>query len=238
MIVALCVLATLLQAAHGAPADKVDCTKVDEVLDDLGGAQGMTTLNDKYKIPTNAEEQVKRCAEMSDAIKTLRKYNNQCFTSLTQQVLSATLRTRSEFNDLRCKDQSSAEFKAGVEAAKCAATEANENIKVAETKIIVGFETLYDANISDDKLRVRRACCAVLDAKKFFLAATKDKCSKHEKIYADYVDSYTEEAMGLICPAVDKLECDKLETIKTEGVKPKTKSFMTPMVKLVKTLDH
>lgn len=198
----------------------------------------MSTLNDKYKIPTNNEEQLKRCTEMADAIKTLRKYNNQCFTSLTQQVLSATLRTRSEFNNVHCKDPTNTDFKEGVEAAKCAAEQALEKIKVAEKKIIVSFQVLHEATISDDKLRVRRACCSVLDAKKFFLAATSEKCAKHEKVYANYVNSYTEEAMGLICPAADKLECDKLEVVKTEGVEPKSKFFLTPMVKLVKTLDH
>lgn len=237
-LIVLCLVGALSQAVHGAPADKVDCTKVDEVFDDLGGAQGMTSLNDKYKIPTNADDQLKRCAEMTDALKTLRKYNKECYTSLTQQVLSAMLRTRTEFNDLRCKDKTSTDFTEGVEAAKCAAEQALDGVKMAEKKIIVSFQTLHEASISDDKLRVRRACCSVIDAKKFFLAATKEKCAKHEKVYAAYVDSYTEEAMGLICPSSDKLECDKLEAIKTDGVEPKTKFFLTPMVKLVKTLDH
>jgi hypothetical protein len=221
-----------------APTDKVDCSKIDEVLDDLGGAQGLTSLNDKYKIPMSADEQAKRCAEMTDAIKTLRKYNNQCYTALTQQVLSAILRTRSEFNDKYCKDQTSDAFKQGLDAGKCAAEQALDKVKEAEKKIIVSFQTLHEANISDDKVRVRRACCAVPEAKKHFLAATKDKCSAHEKLYSEYVDSYTEEAMGLICPSSDKLECDKLEAIKTDGVEPKTKFFLTPMVKLIKTLDH
>lgn len=216
----------------------MDCSKVEEVLDELGGAQGITSLNDKYKIQTNTEEQVKRCAEQADAIKTLRKYNNQCYTSLTQQVLSAVLRTRNEFNVLRCKDTASPEFKDSLAAAKCAAEQAVDKIKLAENKTIVAFQVLHEATIADDKLRVRRTCCAVLDAKKFFLEATKEKCSAHEKVYSDYVDSYTDEAMGLICPAADKLDCDKLEAIKTEGVEPKTKFFLTPMVKLVKTLDH
>lgn len=238
LILVLCLAGAFAQAVLAAPADKVDCSKIEEVLDDLGGAQGMTSLNDKYKIPTTVEEQVKRCAEMTDAIKTLRKYNNQCYTSLTQQVLSAILRTRSEFNDLRCKDQSTDAFKDSLAGAKCAATDALEKIKEAENKIIVSFQTVHEASISDDKLRVRRACCAVMDAKKYFLTATKEKCAKHEKIYSDYVDSYTEEAMGLICPSSDKLDCDKLEAIKTDGVQPKTKFFLTPMVKLIKTLDH
>lgn len=175
---------------------------------------------------------------MADAIKTLRKYNNQCYTSLTQQVLSAILRTRSEFNDLHCKDPASAEFKESLEAAKCAAEQAIDSVRDAEKKTIVSFQVLHEANISDDKLRVRRACCAVLESKKSFLAATKDKCSKYEKTYSNYVDSYTDEAMGLICPADEKLECEKLEAIKTDGVAPKSKFFLTPMVKLVKTLDH
>lgn len=224
--------------AYAAPSDKVDCTKLDEVMDDLGSAQGMTSLNDKYPIASTPEIQVKRCQEMSEAIKMLRKYNKECFSSLTQQVLSAILRTRAQFNELRCADPTSTDFKVANEAGKCAAEEAIESIKKAEKNIILTFQTLHEATIPDDKLRVRRACCAVIDAKKFFLDATKEKCAKHEKVYSDYVESYTNEAMGLICPDAEKLDCGKLEAIKIEGVTPKSKFFLTPMIKLIKTLDH
>lgn len=221
-----------------APSDRLDCSKVEEVLDELGGAQGISAMNDKYKIATNSEDQVKRCAEMTEAIKTLRKYNNQCYTSLTQQILSAILRTRTQFNDMSCKDPASSEFKNSLEAAKCASEKSINEIREAEKKTIVAFQVLHGAAITDDKLSVRRACCAVLESKKLFIGATKEKCAKYEKNYSDYVDSYTDEAMGLICPVSDKLECDKLETIKSDGVVPNFKFFLTPMVKLVKTLDH
>lgn len=216
----------------------MDCSKIDEVLDDLGGAQGMSSMNEKYPIATTAEQQTKRCGEMSEAIKTLRKYNKECYSSLTQQVLSAILRTRSQFNEARCTDPTSADFISGTEASKCAVDEALANVKEAEKKTILSFQVLHEASIPDDKLRVRRTCCAVLEAKKFFLDATREKCAKHEKVYADYVDSYTSEAMGLICPDAEKLDCAKLETIKIDGVTPKSKFFLTPMVKLIKTLDH
>ena len=216
----------------------MDCTKVDEVLDDLGAAQGLSTLNDKYKLPTTSEEQVKRCQEMSEALKTLRKYNKECFSSLTQQVLSAILRTRGQSNEAHCKDSSSAEFKEALEASQCVSSNALESVREAEKAIVLSLQVLHEANIPDDKLRVRLACCAVLDAKKIFINATKDKCSKYEKAYGDYVDSFTSESMGLICPETDKLECSKLEPIKSAGATPKTRFFLVPMVKLVKTIDH
>lgn len=237
VLVALALVA-VAQCARAAPSDaKVDCSKLDEVLDELGGAQGITSLNDKYKIATNAEEFTKRCTEMQDAIKTLRKYNKECVTSLTQQVLSAILRTRSQMNELSCKPDS-AEFKEAVAGSKCIQENSLEAVKAAERKTILGSQVLYDADIKDEKERVRRACCAVLDSKTFFLEATKDKCSKHSKLYSDYVESYTSEAMGLICPDADKLECNKLSALKTEGVALKSKFFLSPMIKLVKTLDH
>lgn len=216
----------------------MDCSKIDEVLDDLGAAQGITSLNDKYKIVTTVEEQTKRCADMVEAIKTLRKYNKECFSSLTQQVFSAMLRTRSQFNEARCKDPQSVEFKEALEAAKCAAEKAIDSVRAAEKKTIVSFQVLHEANIADDKLRLRRACCGVLDSRKVFIDATKEKCAAHEKVYADYVDSYTNEAMGLICPEPEKLDCAKLEPIKVEGVAHKSQFFLTPMVKVVKLLDH
>lgn len=224
--------------AYAAPSDKIDCSKIEEVLDDMGGAQGVTTLNDKYKIATNQEEYNKRCSEMSEAIKTLRKYNKECYSSLTQQVFSAMLRTRNEFNEKRCKDPSSDSYKEGLEALKCIATEVMEPVREAEKKIIVHMQVLFDANIADEKLRLRRACCNVIESRKIFVEATKPKCAKSEAVYGDYVDSYTSEAMSLICPATDTLDCGKLEALKTESVEPKSKSYLNPILKLVKTLDH
>ena len=197
----------------------------------------MTTLNDKYKLSTSPEEYQKRCAEMGEAIKTLRKYNKECFSSLTQQVLSAILRTRAQFNELYCKD-SAPEYKLGLEAAKCTAEQAFEKAKDAEKKIVVMFQSIVDANIPEDKMRTRRACCSVIEAKRLFLEGIKEKCSKYEKTFSEYEDSYTSEAMGLICVEPEKLDCKSLEALKTEGVEPKTKFFLAPMVKLIKTLDH
>lgn len=208
------------------------------MLDDLGGAQGLTTLNDKYKPQTTPEEHAKRCTEMTEAIKMLRKYNKECYSSLTQQVLSALLRTRSQMTETRCKDPNSAEFKESVEASKCIAEQALSIAQTAEKRVILTLQALYDANIPDDKLRTRHACCAINNSKKAFLGAIKTKCAMHEKLYAEYFDSYTSEAMGLICPEADKLECNTLEPIKIDGLALKSKFFLNPMIKLVKTLDH
>lgn len=237
-ILALALVCVSVQLALAAPSDKIDCSKIDEVLDDLGGAQGLTLLNDKYPLATTLDLHTKRCGEMSEAIKTLRKYNKECYSSLTQQVFSAMLRTRNEFTDKRCKDPASDSYKQGFEALKCIATEAIEPTREAEKKIILGMQVLYDANIADEKLRIRRACCNVIDAKKIFVDASKSKCAKHEPVYGDYVDSYTQEAMGLICPATETLDCAKLEALKLDGVEPKYKSYLNPILKLVKTLDH
>lgn len=174
---------------------------------------------------------------MSEAIKTLRKYNKECYTSLTQQVLSAVLRTRSQMNENNCKPDTP-EAKFALDGIKCINDQIKDKVADAEKRITLGFQVLHEANIPDDKLRVRRACCGVQDAKKLFLDSTKEKCDKYEKLYTDYVESFTSEAMGLICPEQEKLDCSKLEPIKTDGVQAKSKIFLTPMVKLVKTLDH
>lgn len=210
---------------------------MEEVIDDLGAAQGLSVLNDKYKLFTNEAEFTKRCEVMADAIKTLRKYNKECYSSLTQQVFSAMLRTRSQMNEGRCK-AGTPEAKETIDSTKCLVDNALEAVKDAETKTILNSQVLFDANIPDDKLRTRRACCAVIASKTLFLDATKAKCSAYTKVYSEYVDSYTSEAMGLICPEADKLECDKLEVLKTDGVAPKNKSFLNPMLRLVKSLDH
>lgn len=228
----LCVAGHLVLAA---PSDKVDCSKIDEVLDDLGAAQGMTVMNDKYKLATNQDELTKRCQEMSDAIKQLKKYNKECYSSLTQQVFSAILRTRSQMNEDVCKSERAAEALA---ASKCIAENAFDKVKEAEKAIILMSQVVLDSNIADEKLRLRRSCCAVHAGKIKFMEAIKDKCQKHDKIYNEYVDSYTSEAMGLICPDTEKLECDKLEVLKLDGVQPKSTFFLNPLLKLVKTLDH
>lgn len=226
-----------MPAAYSAPADNVDCSKVDEVIEDLGGAQGITVLNPKYKLAGGVEEYTKRCKDAAEALKTLRKYNKECFSSLTQQVLSAILRTRAAFNEQKCA-VGTPEFAEANEAIRCMAENSLDKAIVAEKKAVAGSEVLLEANISDEKLRLRHSCCQVIATRKMFLDVTKEKCSKYEKVYSDYADSYTSEAMSLICPEADKLECDKLEGLKIDGVEPKNKFFMTPMLKVVKTLDH
>lgn len=174
---------------------------------------------------------------MSQAIKTLRRYNKDCYSSLTQQVFSAILGSRAKMNEQYCKPDSE-ESKKAIEANKCISEEALSATQEAEKKTILASQVLLDKNIPDDKLRMRASCCGVIASKSYFIEATKAKCAKHEKVYTDYVDSYTSEAMGLICPEADKLECDKLEPLKLEGVQTKTKFFLGPMLKLVKSLDH
>lgn len=227
------VVATVVLAAPSS--DKVDCSKIEEVLDDLGAAQGISVLNDKYKLASNQEELTKRCSEMTDALKQLKKYNKECYSSLTQQVFSAILRTRSQFNEDTCKPEKSAE---ALGSLKCIQEHAHDKVKEAEKTIVLMSQVVLDSNIADEKLRLRRACCAVQESKAKFMKAMEEKCSSHNQIYSGYVDSYTSEAMGLICPDADKLECDKLEALKIEGVQPKSTFFLNPLLKLVKTLDH
>lgn len=203
----------------------------------MGAAQGFSALSEKYKLATNKEDFQKRCEEMSQAIKMLRKYNKDCFSSLTQQVFSAILSSRAKMNELYCKPNSE-ESKKAIEGNKCISEEALKPVQDAETKTIISSQVLLDKNIPDDKLRMRAACCGVATSKNYFMEATKSKCAKHEAVYSDYVDSYTSEAMGLICPELEKLECDKLEPLKLEGVQPRNKFFLNPMLKLIKSLDH
>lgn len=211
---------------------------MDEALDEFGLAQAITTMNGKEKTLTKDEDFSKKCGEMNDAIKTLRRYNKECNSALTQQVFSAILRTRSQMIEKYCSKPSSQESKDLVVAINCVANDAFDEVTAAEKKTVVTMEALFDKNIQDEKLRVRGACCNVLSSKNNFIDATKAKCDKHKKFYDEYYESYTSEAMGLICPEADKLDCDKLETIKTDGLKPKAKFFIAPSLHLVKTLDH
>lgn len=238
MFKSVIIFACLLAAtARAAPTDEPDCSKLDEVLDEFGGAQGITTLNPRFKLVTNREEFDKRCVEMADAIKTLRKYNKKCFSGTTQQVFSAILRTRNDMNEANCKGTEQ-QVQLIIDAVRCVRESALEQVQAAEKKSILLSQVLYDMNIPDDKLRLRRSCCSVLEGKEVFLGAAKDKCSKYGKIYEEYVDSYSKEAMGIVCPPAEKLECSKLEPLKIEGVENKSKFFLSPMLKLIKTLDH
>lgn len=227
----------MVLAAEVADKNLMDCSKLNEVIDDLGSAQGLTVLNDKYPLASTAGEFSKRCEEMSSAIKTLKKYNRDCFSSLTQQVFSAILRTRAAMNEIHCKADS-AESKEALASMKCLKENALEGVKEAEKKTILFSQVVHDSNISDEKLRLRYACCGVISGKQSFMGALNEKCSKYQKIYSDYVDSYTSEAMSLICPDAAKLDCAKLDPPKIENVTPASKFFLTPMLKLVKSLDH
>lgn len=192
-------------------------------------------MSDKYKLATTGDELAKRCTEMENAIKQLKRYNHFCFTSLTQQVFSAILRSRQAFNELQCKEPKSNEE--AIKAQKCLVDNAMSQVQEAERKMIVNSQVILDSNIADNKLRMRRTCCSVIQGKKLFMDATKEKCSAHEKLYSDYVDSYTSEAFSLTCEAPEKLECDKLEALKVEGVQGRYKFFLNPVLMLAKTLD-
>lgn len=221
-----------------APSDTpVDCSKLDEIIDDKGSAQSMTTLNDKYKLTTNLDDYMKKCKEIDESIKLLKEYNSKCHTSLTKQVFSAILRTRAELQTRRCAKDSQ-ETKEASDAIACIQENAFDRVKEAEKKSILLSQVLHDANIADEKLRLRSACCGVIASKDIFMEATKEKCSKYEKAYEDYVNSYMSEAMGLICPKAEELDCGKLEKLKIDGVELKSKFFLTPMLKVVKTLDN
>lgn len=179
----------------------------------------------------------KRCTDQKAAIQTLKKYNKECYTALTEQVFGTILRTRSAMADVYCAVDSK-EFNEGIAASKCIVDNVLDAVKEAERKMIVQAQVIIDSNIPDEKLRMRRACCAVLGAKGLVLGAIKPKCSAHEKALTDYIDSYTSEAFSLICQEPDKLECGKLEPLKTEGVTPRYQFFLNPTIELVKTLDH
>lgn len=178
-----------------------------------------------------------KCKEIDANIRTLKEYNSKCHTSLTKQVFSAILKTRTEMQSKRCAADAP-ETKEASDAVKCLKENAFDKTKNAERKTILNSQILLDMNETDDKLRLKRACCGVIESRADFMDATKEKCPQHEKLYAEYVDSYMAEAMGLICPDAKDLECGKLEPLKMDGVEPKTKFFLSPMLKIVKSLDH
>lgn len=225
-----------------APLEKPDCSQFEKVLDDLGAAQAITVISDKHPLPKSLEETEKKCALSLESIRKLRMYNKECNKALTQQVFSAILRTRNQLVEDKCKDPKSAEFNAMFESIRCIHENATDAVKQAETKTVLMSQVLVEADVKDEQERIKRACCDVLASKKHFMAAIKDKCGKYEKVYSDYVDSYTSESLALICSDAEKMEkdgeCETLTPLKLDGVSLKYVSFLNPMLKIVKTLDH
>lgn len=219
-----------------APTESVDCSKLDEVVDDLSAAQAWSFANDKYKIPTSAEGFAKSCLQSSDALKTLRKYNKQCNSALTQQVFSAVLRTRTKMMESVCKADTP-ENHAAVEASKCASKN-GQIFKEIETKLIADLYAVLESTISDDKERLYRACCLVNGSERKFLDVGKEKCREQQKVFADYMDSYTAEAMALVCPQGKELDCDKYAPLKSDPSTKRSLFYLLPLMKLVKSLDH
>ena len=102
-----------------APADDVDCSKIEEVFEDQGAASGVTYTNNKYVRATTREALDKRCPEMYNAVKTIKRYNQKCHTGLTQQVFSSGLKSKLEYVDKFCKDTGSEYVTKALDAFKC-----------------------------------------------------------------------------------------------------------------------
>lgn len=174
-------------------------------------------------------------------MKKLKIYNTKCNKALTQQVFKSVIDTRIALVEESCVPNSE-KFNAVLESVKCIKTKAIEEVKLAEAKMILESQALLELKNIDDKERVKRACCNVLDGKKRFMNAIKDKCNEHATQYSNYVDSYTSESLGLICPDAEKMEkdgeCAKLTAINTDSITRKYDSFLSPMMKVIKTLDH
>lgn len=104
---------------YAAPADEVDCSKIEDIFEEQGLASATSFSSDKYSRFTTKEEADKRCPEMTDGVKTMRRYNSKCHSGLTQQVFSATFKTRQEYIDKICKDTSGDYAKSSYESLKC-----------------------------------------------------------------------------------------------------------------------
>lgn len=237
LLVALSVLCALLNVVELAPVDDVDCTKLDEVLDDLGASQARTMTNDKYKVEKSSEGLVKYCDRAKDAVKTLKKYNKQCISNLTQQVVSAILRTRTQNIESICKPDS-AEFKEIVEANNCTVDNADLANGI-ELKFLRDLWALIDADFKDTKEFLHRTCCLINEQQTKLVGVAKEKCPQYVKSFTEYVESYSSEAMGLVCPEAKSLECNKYEPLKTdESAKLKSSFYLLPIVKAVNKLDQ
>lgn len=173
----------------------------------------------------------------------MRQLNAKCNKALTQQVLKAVIDTRSSLVAEICNDAPSGDkFSQTFESAKCIKDNAFESMRAAESQVVLNTQALLDANIADEKEKLKRVCCNVLAAKKLFLDASAATCGQFRAQYAEYVDSYSSESLGLICADIDKLaeagECAKLGALSTSNAKLRSVSFLVPMLKLVRTLEH
>lgn len=219
---------------HLAPSDNVDCSKLDQVLDEQLLAQSITFRKDKFEFITSPETMLKYCNRANEAIKTLRRYNRECHKNLTQQIVGSMLKTRGQYVERVCKPDSD-DFKKEVEGLTCAF-----NIPTSledEQKVMRQMQAVVDANIEDDKLRARRTCCTILDCQKTSLSTYREKCPSTVESFASYLDSYTSESMSFVCQDGKNLECDKLEPLKVGSGEPKL-HYLTNVVNLIRTLDH
>lgn len=202
-------------------------------LDRLEAAQGISVLNDNYKIALNPEDQVKRCAEMKSAINKLIVFNQRCFEGTTQAVFGALFKTRSEYINLHCKDPASSEFKEYLEAFKCIAEKSFDEVREAEKKTIESFADVLFSEGDDITDNLQHACCRVSEAKRVFVGATKEKCDEYKEAYSNYMDSYTNKSIPMLCP--DELECDKLQALDVDRsvVRPQFKSLLMVVYRLL-----
>ncbi|KAG9510442.1 Deubiquitinase OTUD6B, partial [Fragariocoptes setiger] len=228
----IAILGMVSLAHSAATVADVDCSKLEHAFDDLGAAQGWSFMNKEHLPAREAGEFKAKCKSSDEAIKTLKLYNVKCHKSLTKQVIKAILDTRDAMMQEYCNDD--AKSKAALASINCLYDKALEKVKAAESRAIVSPQVLFDSKIDDEKERLKRACCDVLENKQHFLNATNDGCSEHKSIYEAYIDSYTSSSMSLICPEnlLKGQECGSLKPLATEGVKPKYSFFLNPLIKI------
>lgn len=236
LLIGLACIGAYVEQVQMASVNDVDCTKYEQVLEESGPAQAWSFMSDKYKIPTNADEFSKSCEVAFDALKIMKKYNKECAANLTKQFMGAILNTRTKYLDSCCV-RDSPDNKANIATSKCA-HDHSEPFKKLEEKYIRKLNGIYDANLADSKDRIRHTCCATEQIKKDFLAAAKENCPDHEKTIESYIDSYISEALSLVCPSKEKLDCDNLESLKIDQSAPLKSAFYLKPVKLIlNTLD-
>lgn len=117
-----------------------------------------------------------------------------------------------------------------------------DQLRAQEERVNVLTEVLGETQFKDDKEKVTRVCCSIVQQKEDLSNLVRNQCESSIPYLNDYVDSLLSDTMTMVCPAIDTLvkggDCAKLTPLPVEGVKAKYTFALAPMIKVVKLMEH
>jgi hypothetical protein len=226
---------TVVSSAKWA-CNRSDERKIDSLMAEI------MTYGTRRKYPKNQDELKTYCDEHYRLILEVEDYKNECLKALSKQTISVILYSiKSLINQYCKKNSNNKKVEDLLSAASCANSATNEfnkcNIKYIDS-------LLAAQNTKEDRVKIAQMCCEyhkIFDCIQAQGIRVKGCTDKHLEISADYIKSHFSNVLDLMCGDYSESsdKCDSVPKLsKRRKNQRRTKSFVMPLVKLLKDLPE